>query len=74
MAGKAKHDYDDLLKRSIVILSKTEISSLNDLADALGVNYNTLQAGFRKQFKITTIEQLRNGTAEGRGAVSAPVC
>ncbi len=64
MAGKAKHDYGDLLKRSIVILSKTEISSLNDLADALGVNYNTLQAGFRKQFKITTIEQLRNTYAK----------
>lgn len=64
MAGKAKHDYDDLLKRSIVILSKTEINSLNDLADALGVNYNTLQAGFRKQFKISTIEQLRNTYAK----------
>jgi len=64
MAGKAKHDYDDLLKRSIVILSKTDINSLNDLADALGVNYNTLQAGFRKQFKISTIEQLRNTYAK----------
>lgn len=59
MAGKEAHDFDTLLEKAKALLAKDpSIKSLNDIADALGVNSNTLYTGFRRR-KIGTVAELR---------------
>lgn len=59
MAAKEQNDYGELLKRARVVLSKNgDIRSMQDLADALNVNHNTLVSGFRRHFKIKGIADI----------------
>ena len=59
MAGKAAYDYGALLEKAKVLLANDpSIKSLSDIADALGVNSNTLFSGFRK-LKISKLEDIR---------------
>lgn len=59
MTGLTKEGYGDLLEKSAELVKKNkDITSLNKLAHLLGMNYNTLKAGFLRNYNISTIEQL----------------
>lgn len=59
MAAKEKHDYDLLIERAHELLEKNDsIKSMNDLTDALGVNYNTFVSGLRRHYKIKSISEI----------------
>lgn len=59
MTGLTKKGYDELLEKSAELVKKNkDITSLNKLAHLLGMNYNTLKAGFLRNYNISTIEQL----------------
>lgn len=60
MGSKNKYDFDDLLKKSLAFLEQDKgTPSLISLAEKLGVPYASLATGFRREFGISNIAQLK---------------
>lgn len=58
MAGKDTLDYPSLLRRAIELVNNRQVRSLAQVANELGVNYNTLIAGFGRHFGVHNFEDL----------------
>jgi hypothetical protein len=58
MTAKETLDYPSLLQRSLELVKQGKVTSLIQVAKALGVNYNTLAAGFTRHFDISNFDDL----------------
>lgn len=60
MAGRNTLDYEDLLRRAKKLVEDKKVSSLQDVAESLGVNRNTMAAAFTRIYGISNFDDLKN--------------